>query len=200
GRRPRLAERGASRPVVGRQAVAQAQTPVALEDDALDVVTRGVGKRRPALQQVRPEALHGQSGRAQRREGALAALLEGELAAFVAAPLHLGLAQATLEGGLAGQESSMQELGLLHDDPATGPNDARKLGKRPARLLDAVENVAAPDPAERRVGHVELGGLSLAELEARGEWPAADQRARRFHALRGWLDAYHAPSWPDRLG
>ena len=28
----------------------------------------------------------------------------------------------------------------------------------------------------------------------------ADQRARRFHALCRWLDAHHAPSWPDRLG
>src|SRR5438094_743945 len=109
-----------------------------LDDDALDVVARSVGQRCPALQQVRPEALHGQSGRTQRREGALAALLERELPAFVAAPLHLGLAQATLESGMAGQENSMQELGLLHDDPATGANDARKLGKRPARLLDVV--------------------------------------------------------------
>jgi hypothetical protein len=39
---------------------------------------------------------------------------------------------------MAGQENSMQELGLLHDDPATGANDARKLAQRPARLLDVV--------------------------------------------------------------
>src|SRR5262249_28117551 len=84
-------------------------------------VARSVRQRCPALQQVRPEALHRQSGRTKRREGALAALLEGELTALVAAPVHLGLAQATLEGGMAGQENSMQELGLLHDDPATSP-------------------------------------------------------------------------------
>src|SRR2546428_8427611 len=119
-------------------AIAVARATGALEDGALDVVTRSVRQRCPALQQVRPEALHGQSGRTERREGALAALLEGELTALVAAPVHLGLAQATLEGGMAGQENSMQELGLLHDDPGTRANDARKLAQRPARLLDVV--------------------------------------------------------------
>jgi hypothetical protein len=57
-----------------------------------------------------------------------------------------------------------------------------------------------PDPVERRVGRVELGGVALPELETRGEGPVADQRARRFHALCRWLDAHHASSRPDGLG
>src|SRR5882762_9903083 len=101
---------------------------------------------------------------------------------------------------MAGQKRSVQELGLLHGDPATGANDACKLAQRSSRLLDVVQDVAAPDPVEARVGRVELGGITLAELETRGEGPVADQRARRLHALRRWLDAHDAPSWPDRLG
>src|SRR5215468_2949136 len=131
GRRRRFAESGAPRPVLGGQAIAQARAPVALEDDALDVVARGVGKRRPALQHVRAEAFDGEPGRAERRERALAALLEREFAALVAAPLHLGLAQAALEGGMTGQEDGVQELRLLHDDPAARANDAGELAERP---------------------------------------------------------------------
>ena len=101
---------------------------------------------------------------------------------------------------MAGQESSVQELGLLHDDPATGADDARKLGQRPARLLDVVEDVAAPDPVEARVGRVELGGVTHAELETRGDRSVADQLARRVRALRRWLDAHDAPARTDRLG
>src|SRR5206468_6378425 len=120
--------------------------------------------------------------------------------ALVAAPLHLGLAQATLEGGMAGQERSVQELGLLHDDPATGANDARKLAKRSARLLDVVEDVTAPDPVEARVGRVELGGVAHPELETRADRSVADQLARRVHALRRRLVAHDAPARTDRLG
>src|SRR6266571_7285812 len=77
---------------------------------------------------------------------------------------------------------------------------ARELAQRPARLLDVVEDVTAPNPVEARVGRVELGGVTLAELETRGEGPVADHGARRFHALLRWLDAHHVSSWPDRLG
>src|SRR5499433_3033443 len=86
-RRLGLAERGAPGPVLAAQAIAQARAPVALEDDALDIVARGVGQGRPALEQVRAEALHGQSGRAKRRQRTLPALLEGEFPALVSAPL-----------------------------------------------------------------------------------------------------------------
>src|SRR5262249_8011553 len=58
-RRVRVAEGRASRPGVESQAGAQARAPGAREGDMLDVVARGVRKRRPALQQVRSEALHG---------------------------------------------------------------------------------------------------------------------------------------------
>src|SRR5439155_27369696 len=95
-RRRRLAERGAPCPIIRGQSIAQARPPVALEDDMLDVVARGVGKRRPAFQQIRPEALHGQSRRAQRREGALAAVPEGALPPPVAAPLRPRQPQAPL--------------------------------------------------------------------------------------------------------
>ena len=101
---------------------------------------------------------------------------------------------------MAGQESSVQELGLLHDDPAARANDARELAQRPVRLLDVVEDVAAPDPVERRVGRVELGGVTLAKFETRGGSAVADKRAGRLRPFRRRLDAHHAPPWPDRLG
>src|SRR5919108_6516225 len=78
-------------PVSRRQQVAQARAPVAVEDDPLDVLTGRLGKRRPTLQQVGAEALQGQPALTQRGERALPPFLERELAAFVTAPLHLGL-------------------------------------------------------------------------------------------------------------
>src|SRR5215831_2949884 len=200
GRRRRFAERGAPRPVVCGEPIAQARTPVSLEDDALDVVACGVRQGRPALQHVGPEPLHGEPGRADRRERALAPLLERELTALVAAPFHLGLAQAALEGGIPGKERTVQELRLLHDDPATGANDAGELAECPARVLDVMEDVAAPDPVEARVGRVELRGVALAKLEPPGERPAADERAGRVHTLRRGLDADDPPLRSDRLG
>src|SRR5262245_49525240 len=175
-----LAERGAPGPVLAAQAIAQARAPVALEDDALDVVARGVGQGRPALEQVRAEALHGQPGPAKRRQGALPALLEGRFPALVAAALHRGLTQAALEVGVAGQEDSVQELGFLHDDAATGTHDAGELAQRATGLLDVMQNVAAPDPVEARVGCVELRGLAFPELETRRGRPGAHQGPRRL--------------------
>src|SRR5262249_55952139 len=199
-RRLGLAEHGAPGPVVAAQAIAQARAPVALEDDALDIVARGVGQGRPALEQVGAEALHRESGRAKRRQRALPTLLEGEFAALVSAPLHLGLTQAALELGMARQEDSVQKLGLLHDDPTAGTHDARELAQRATRVLDVMQNVAAPDPVEARVGHVELRGVAFPELETRRGRPLADERARRLHALPRRLDRDDAPTRADRLG
>src|SRR5260370_41407585 len=77
-RRIRVAEPRALPPLDGAQQIAETRTPVAVEDDALDVVARGRGQRRAPLQQVGAEAVHGQAGGAQPGERALAALLAGE--------------------------------------------------------------------------------------------------------------------------
>ena len=199
-RRRRFAERGAPRPVVGGQSIAQARAPVALEDDTLDVVARGVGQRRPALQHVGAEPLDGEPGRAERPERALTTLLEGELATLVTAPFHLGLAQATLEGGMTGQEHRVQELRLFHDDPAARANDTGELAERPARVLDVVEHIAAPDPVEARVGRVELRGVAFPKFQSRGGRPVGDERTRRLDALPRRLDPDDASPWADRLG
>src|SRR5438552_2205203 len=143
GWRIRVAERGSLLPVGGGQALTEPRAPVAFEHNTLHVVARGRGQRRATLQQIGAEALHGEAGRAQRGDRALAALLEGELAALVPAALHLGLAQATLERGMSGQEETVQELGLLDDDLPAGTDHARELGQRAAGLLDVMENVAA---------------------------------------------------------
>src|SRR5262249_49509718 len=128
------------------------------------------------------------------------ALLERELATLVAAPLHLGLAQAALEPGMARQKRSVQELRLLHDDPPARADDARELAQRLARLLDVVKDVAAPDPVEARVGPAQLRGVPHPELEPRTDGPMADELARRVRALGRRLDAHDAPARPDRLG
>src|SRR4030095_11748437 len=67
-------------------------------------------------------------------------------AASVRAPRRLGRAQAALERGMARQEGAVEQLGFLHDDPAAGADDARKLAQRAGRVLVGVEAVVAPDP------------------------------------------------------
>src|SRR5437870_3088078 len=63
-----------------------------------------------------------------------------------------------------------------------------------------MENVAAPDPVERRARGVDLCGVALAKLEARRREPVADERAGRLDALGRRFDADDVSLGPDRLG
>src|SRR5207249_3909505 len=66
GRRVGVAETRPLLPVGGRHSVAQPRAPVALEDDALDVVAGRRRQRRPPLQEIRAKALHAEAGLADR--------------------------------------------------------------------------------------------------------------------------------------
>lgn len=200
GRRIRVAQRRALLPVGGREAVAEARPPVALEDHVPDVVARSRRQRRPALEQGGPEPLHVQAGRAQRGEGALAALLERPLTALVAAPLHFGLAQAPLERRMAGQKKAGEELRLLHDDATAGTQHPGELPEGLAGLLDVMQHIATPDPIERGVREREGGSVALVELEARGGQRASREGPGRLDAIGRRLDADHAAVGADCLG